>query len=166
MKVLRTTSRWAGAYVVAALIGYTVASVGITSHNLARLSALGVDIGWADVWDTILFDFKALSPTFSTITKYGSVVWLGLLIAFLTAQLLQRGFARWWRGTRFDLVLFALAGATAMVVGIAIIDAQYKVSMISGTGGVSGYLTQLMAGALAGMAFVTLLSAANGEAQS
>ena len=163
MKVLGMASRWAGAYVTAALIGYTIASFGITSHNLARLSALGIEIGWGNAWDTLWFDFKALSPTFSTVTKYGSVVWLGFLIAFPTAQLLRRVFARWWRGTRFDLALFALAGIAAMVVGIAIIDAQYKVSMISGTGGVSGYLTQLLAGALAGMAFVKFLSAASGE---
>lgn len=159
MNLLRFTVRWLGAYVAAALAGYAIASVGVTAHNLARLSALGVDIGMANAWDTIVFDFKALSPTFGTITKYGSVIWLGFLIAFGTAHLLHFFLARRWRGKHLELALFALAGITAMVVGIAIIDAQYKVSMISGTAGVSGYLTQLSAGALAGMIFAACFGA-------
>jgi hypothetical protein len=153
MNFLRGSTRWLGAYVVAALVGYTIASVGITAHNLARLGALGIDIGAANAWDTVVFDFKALSPTFGTITKYGSVVWLGFLIAFGTAHVLLVFLSRLQRKARLDLALFALAGATAMAVGLAIIDAQYKVSMISGTGGVSGYLTQLLAGAAAGATF-------------
>jgi len=154
MNTIRFTIRWLGAYAVAAMAGYAIASLGITSHNLARLSALDVYIGIADAWNTIVFDFKALSPTFATVTKYGSVVWLGFLIAFATAQILRVLLERRWRSRYLGIALFALAGVTAMIVGIAIIDAQYKVSMISGTGGVSGYLTQLLAGAIAGAIFV------------
>lgn len=159
MNLPQFTVRWLGAYAVAALAGYSMASVGVTAHNLARLSALGVDIGMANTWDTILFDFKALSPTFGTITKYGSVVWLGFLIAFGTAHLLHFLVARRWRRKHLELALFALAGVAAMAVGLAIIDSQYKVSMISGTAGVSGYLTQLSAGALAGIVFTTCFAA-------
>jgi hypothetical protein len=161
MNLLRGTTRWLGAYVVAALVGYTIASVGITAHNLARLGALGIDIGAANAWDTVVFDFKALSPTFGTITKYGSVVWLGFLIAFGAAHVPLVSLSRLRRRTHFDLALFALAGATAMVVGIAIIDAQYKVSMISGTSGVSGYLAQLLAGVAAGVTFAACLRASD-----
>jgi hypothetical protein len=159
MNILGKVTRWLGAYATAALAGYAIASVGITAHNLARLAALGIDIGIADAWGTIVFDFKALSPTFGTLTKYGSVVWLGYLLAFGTAQVLHVLVARRWRSKYLDVAVFALAGATAMMVGIAIIDAQYKVSMISGTGGVSGYLVQLFAGAMAGAIFALCIRA-------
>jgi hypothetical protein len=161
MNFLSGAARWSGAFIVAALVGYTLASVGITLHNLARLGALGIDIGFANAWNTILFDFKALSPTFSTVTKFGSVVWLGFFIAFPVAHALNTLLARWWRSAHRDRILFALAGATAMAVGIAIIDAQYKVTLVSGTGGVSGYLTQLLAGASGGLTFALLFRAAN-----
>jgi hypothetical protein len=154
MNFLKGVTRWLGAYAIAALVGYAIASVGITAHNLVRLGSLGVDIGFADAWNTLIFDFKGLSPTFGTITKYGSVVWLGFLLAFSTAHVV-----RVWRTRYLDVALFALAGATSMAVGIAIIDAQYKVSMISGTGGVSGYITQLLAGAMAGLIFTVSLRA-------
>ena len=157
MNVWAWLSRLCGAYLLSALVGYALASLGITAHNLARLGALEVEISMADVWNTVVFDFKGLSPTFGTITKYGSVVWLGFLIAFPTACALHALLARIWGARHLDLFLFALAGTTSMVVGIAIIDTQYKVSMISGTGGVSGYLTQLGAGAIAGLVFGFLL---------
>jgi hypothetical protein len=157
MDVSTRVSRWCGAYLVSAVVGYALAILGITGHNLARLGALGVEIGIADAWKTLVFDFKGLSPTFGTITKYGSVVWLGFLIAFPTAFALHLFFARFWDARYLRLGLFALAGATSMVAGLAIIDAQYKVSMISGTGGVSGYLAQLCAGAIAGLVFALLL---------
>jgi hypothetical protein len=153
MRILQRFVRWLGAYSAAALVGYTIASVAITTHNLARLAALGIDIGFADAWNTIVFDFKAMSPTFGTITKYGSVVCVGLLIAFAVAHALRLVLTRRWRADRSDLALFALAGTASMAVGIAIIDAQYDVSMISGTGGVSGYIAQLLAGAIAGATF-------------
>ena len=159
MSPVKSTTRWLGASLVAAVVGYTLASVGITAHTLARLGANGANIGAADAWQTMVFDFKALSPTFGTITKYGSVLWLGYLIAFATAQGLHALLLRYQRN--LDLPLFALAGATSMVVGIAIIDAQYNVSMISGTGGVSGYLVQLLAGALAGATFALCRRATN-----
>src|SRR5688572_2924498 len=106
MNGLNGLARWLGAYAAAALVGYALATVGITTHNLARLGALGIDIGFADAWSTIVFDFKGLSPTFGTITKYGSVVWLGFLIAFGTAHVLHLALARRLRFTHLDLVLF------------------------------------------------------------
>jgi hypothetical protein len=153
VKILATTTRWLGAYFTAVLIGYALASVGITVHNLARLSALGIDIGFGDALSTICFDFKALSPTFSTLMKYGNVVALGFLIAFPTAHALHALLARRVRAAYLDLALFALAGTTAMIAGIAIVNAQYNLSMVYGTSGVSGYLAQLLAGAVGGATF-------------
>ncbi len=163
MSFLRSAARWLGAYTAAALAGYTLASVGITAHNLVRLRALGIDIDMGEAWNTIVFDFQALSPTLGTITKFGSVVWLGFLIAFGAAHLLLVSLAGRVRAPNLDMALFALAGAMAMATGIAIIDAQYKVSMISGTAGVSGYVTQLIAGALAGVTFTVIFRATAGE---
>lgn len=153
MKFLGTTARWLGAYATAVLIGYAFASVGITVHNLARLSALGIDIELGEALKTICFDFKALSPTFSTLLKYGNVVALGFLIALPAAQALHALLARRVRAAHLDLTLFSLAGIAAMIAGVAVVDAQFNLSMVYGTSGVTGYLTQLLAGAIGGATF-------------
>jgi hypothetical protein len=160
MHILRFLTHWMGAYSIAALIGYILASVAVTANNLLRLQRVGADIEASQFFNTLLFDFKALSPTFATIAKFGSVVWLGFLIAFATAHCLRSVLGMRLPGRPLDLVLFPLAGATAMVVGIAFIDAQYDVSMVSGTSGVSGMLTQCVSGAIAGLVFVKCLRSA------
>ncbi len=137
-----------------------LASAGATAPNLLRLQQVGADIEIGQVLSTLLFDFKALSPTFATIEKFGSVLWLGFLIAFATAHCLRSLLGRHLPARPLDLVLFPLAGATAMVTGIGLMDAKYDVSMVSGTSGLSGMLVQCLAGAVAGLLFVKCLRSA------
>jgi hypothetical protein len=160
MHSLRLLTRWMGAYSIAALVGYALASVGVTSNNLVRLRRLGADIEAGQFFSTLLFDFKALSPTFATIGKFGSVLWLGFLIAFAIAYCLRGVLALRLPGRPLDLVLFPLAGVAAIVVGIAFMDAQYDVSLVSGTSGFSGMLVQCLSGAIAGLVFVQCLRSA------
>jgi len=160
MTIFRPFTHWMGAYSVAAVVGYALASAGVTAHNLLRLQQVGADIGAGQALSTFLFDFQALSPTFATITKYGSVIFLGFVIGFAAAHLLHVWLATRLPTRALDSILFPLAGATAMAVGMTLMDATYDVSMVSGTSGISGFLTQCLSGAIAGFVFVTCLRSA------
>jgi hypothetical protein len=154
VKTPRHVIPWIGAYFFASLVGYALAVASITAHNLVRLMQVGAHISAADALSTFVFDFKGLSPTFGTITKYGSILFLGFAIAFATAHVLYFFLAPRLRSARLARGLFPLAGATGMAVGLAILNAQYDVSMIAGTRGITGLGMQYVAGAIAGWVFV------------
>jgi hypothetical protein len=149
------------AYLLAASAGYVLAVLFFTTANLIRLSAVGAEISAADAWRTILFDMRGLAPTIYDWTRYGSVIFIGLAIAFPVAAWVRWGFLRLEPGLRSVApVLFPLAGATAIAVALVAMYPKYEVVPIVGARGPLGFAAQCFAGACAGLLFQLSLSRA------
>ena len=144
-------------FLLAASAGYVIAIVFATTANLMRLSGIGAEISFADAWRTYVFDLFGMAPTPFEITRYGTVIFIGLAIAFPVAALL-RAFASRARPTLQRIVpyLFPAAGATAIGVSLVLMYQRYEVSAVAGGRGF-GFLAQCVAGALAGYLFQLLL---------
>src|SRR5690606_30565877 len=77
------------AFVVAAIIGYVVATLFSTAANLIRLSAVGAQISFGDAVRTFFFDLRRMAPALDW-TKYGSLIIISFAIAFPVAAVLKR----------------------------------------------------------------------------
>ncbi|MFS8640517.1 MAG: hypothetical protein LOD90_06860, partial [Symbiobacteriaceae bacterium] len=110
--------RLATIFILAAGCGYVAASVLFTLANLIRLSGIGAEISAADAWRTILFDLRGMAPS-PVELSYGSVIFIGLAIAFTVAAWLRWAASRAATPAPRRLApwLFPLAGATAVAVG-------------------------------------------------
>lgn len=149
--------RTAIGFLLAAFAGYVIAIVFATSANLMRLSDIGADISFADAWRTYVFDLIGMAPTPFEITRYGTVIFIGLAIAFPVAALLRSLASRTHPALRGIVpFLFPAAGATAIGVSLVLMYQQYEVSAVAGGRGL-GFLAQCSAGAIAGYVFQLLL---------
>lgn len=144
------------AFVAAAFVGYVVASVLFTTVNLIRLSEVGAEISLTDAVRTIWFDLRGMAPSFIW-TQYGSLIVIGLAIAFPVAALLRHlavianvaSIAPW---------LYPLAGVVAIVMILVLSYQEYEVYAFAGARGWLGGLAQCFAGACAGYLFQVLTS--------
>lgn len=143
-----------GAYVLAASGGYLLAVLFFTTANLIRLSAVGAEISAADAIRTLLFDMRGLAPTIFDWTRYGSVIFIGLAIAFPVAAWLRWGYLRMSSAPRrLAPFLLPLGGATAIAVALVAMYPKYEVVPIVGARGPLGFSAQCLAGAFAGFVF-------------
>lgn len=149
-------SRVVFAFFVAAGVGYLLASIAFTAANLIRLSEVGAEISLADAMRTVWFDLRGLAPSLLW-TQYGSLIFIGLAIAFPVAALLQRLAIR-ANVTTIAPFLYPLAGATAMVAILVLSFQEYEVYAFAGARGWLGNLAQCFAGACAGYLFRLLSS--------
>lgn len=139
------------AFLAAAMAGYFCAIVFATSANLMRLSDIGARISASDALRTYFFDLRGMAPAWE-ITRYGTVILIGLAIAFPVAGLI-RGLALRTPSMRsMAPFLFPLAGATAIGTSLVLMYQQYEVSAIAGGRGL-GFAAQCLAGAIAGFVF-------------
>lgn len=146
-------------FFLAAIAGYIVASVFATTANLMRLTDIGVEIPFLDAWRTYVFDLLGMAPTPFAITRYGTVIFIGLAIAFPVAALMRFFASRAQPALqRIVPLLFPAAGATAIGVSLVLMYQQYEVSAVAGGRGL-GFLAQCIAGAFAGYVFQRLLQA-------
>lgn len=144
------------AFVVAACAAYVLASMLFTSVNLIRLSEVGAEISATDAMRTIWFDLRGLAPSLLW-TQYGSLIFIGLALAFPVAALLRALTVR--ANLAFITpLLYPLAGATAMVMILVLSFQEYEVYAFAGARGLLGNLAQCFAGACAGYLFQTLTS--------
>ncbi|MDT8437376.1 MAG: hypothetical protein RQ729_00030 [Wenzhouxiangellaceae bacterium] len=140
MKVLRIVSGWFGAVIVAVLVG----SIIQTQFNLAAIAALGASIGLADRLATTAHDLVHFSPV------YAFPVAVALAIAWPIAALASRrlpGGRRTW---------FALAGFSAVLVMIAVMNRALPITAIAATRELAGTLLLAAGGALAGWLYARL----------
>lgn len=122
-------ARIALAFLLAAVAGYVCAIVFATTANLLRLSEIGARIPMADALRTYLFDLRGMAPTWE-ITRYGTVILIGLAIAFPVAALIRR-FTRATSLRAITPLLFPAAGATAIGTALILMYQQYEVSAAS-----------------------------------
>ena len=139
-------------FVIAAAIGYVVASLFSTTANLIRLAAVGAEISFADAVRTYWFDVRGMAPSLVW-TQYGSLVFIGLAIAFPVAAVLRWLALRSSSGTRIAPILYPLAGATAIAVILIASYPKYEVYMLAGSRGALASAAQCLAGAIAGYLF-------------
>jgi hypothetical protein len=143
MKFLRLLFAWLVAAAVTAVSG----SIIQTQFNLAAIAALGAPTGIGVRAATTLQDLAGFAPVF------GLVAAAGFLPAFLVAALLSR---RW---PRQRSRLFELAGASAVAVAIALMNAMLPITAIGATRSAWGIAALALAGLLGGLAFAALAPA-------
>jgi len=137
------------AYVAAVVVTYVLASIFQSLAVLVAMNQAGAGFT-AGVWlKTILHDLYGF--TFLGYASYGLGVLIGFAIAMPTAALIHK-FSGLPRG-----FLYPLAGATAIATEMYIIKASfYDTTIFPGTRGMSGFVLQLLAGALGGLIFAKL----------
>ncbi|MGQ8367184.1 hypothetical protein [Glaciecola sp. 1036] len=140
-------SKWVSLFIrffFSVVVGYFFASVFHTQSVLAKLTALDVQITFMQRISTTYTDFIGLAP------KYGSVVCIGLLIAFSVCHWLQKklgGNPVYW---------FSCAGGVALLSILLIMHPIMQVSLLAGARDLSGIILQVIAGILAGLTFSRL----------
>lgn len=149
--------RVALAFLVAGIVGYLLASVLFTTVNLIRLSEVGAQISFMDAVRTAWFDVRGLAPSLVW-TQYGSLIFIGLAIAFPVAALLRNWALRAKTVAPIAPYLYPLAGATAIAMILVLSFQQYEVYAFAGARGWMGNLAQCFAGACAGYLFQALTS--------
>jgi hypothetical protein len=140
MKFLRLLLAWLVAAAVTAIVG----SIIQTQFNLAAIAALGAPAGLGLRLQTTLQDLAGFAPLLGLVTA------AGFLPAFLVAALLSR---RW---PRRRSLLYALAGAAAVSVAIAVMNAMLPITPIGATRSAWGLAALALAGLLGGRAFAAL----------
>ena len=155
--------------IVATLVTFIVASTLHTQSVLSRLISIGADIPVSVRIETIFIDFMGLLPS------YGLIILVGMLIAMPIAGLILKLIVKAFpvkkeaaneQGSqlitnaprRATICLFALAGAVAMFTILAAMHPIMNVTIIAGARGLSGLLTQSIAGAIGGIAYAVVRS--------
>jgi hypothetical protein len=143
-------------FLIAAAIGYVVASLFSTTTNLIRLGAVGADISVSDAVRTYWFDIRGMAPSLVW-TQYGSLIFIGLAIAFPVAAVLRWLALKSSSAFRIAPILYPLAGATAIAVILIASYPKYEVHMLAGSRGALASAAQCLAGAIAGYLFYVFL---------
>lgn len=132
-------------FILSVIIATLVASLFSTQFVIAGLEQAGAKVGWGDRLDMTLYDLGHFGPV------YGIFIFLGLLIAFLTAGLIHH-FAK----TKRPLI-YIVAGMTSFVVMLYLMQAVFfGVPIVAGARSTMGLAFQALAGGLAGYAFARI----------
>ena len=132
------------AFFPAVIFAYVLASGLATQFNLAAIAALGMEVPLADrAWATF-HDMVGMSSSYLIL----------LLIAYTLSLPVAGWLSRKLSASRF--LIFALAGFVALVALHLLMKAALGVSGIAATRTVLGLLSQGLAGALGGLAYVWL----------
>jgi hypothetical protein len=140
MRFLGRLLAWLGATLVTAAAG----SIVQTQFGLAAIQALGVPVPWQVRLQSTLHDLAGFAPTFALIVAGG------FLVAFLVAGLLLR----WW--PRRPVLLYTLAGASAIGTALLVMDAVLPVTAIGAARSLAGLLALTATGALGGYVYARL----------
>jgi len=137
---------------IATLVTFIIASALHTQSVLSGLILVGAEIPVSVRIKTVFVDFAGLLPT------YGVIVFIGMLIAMsialLIANKLLTASPKHANGAQSSkLWLFSLAGAVAVFTLLSAMHPILEVSIIAGARGLSGMLTQSIAGAIGGFTF-------------
>ncbi len=131
------------AWVLAAMLGYLAASTFSTHFVLADLAALGAPITIQQRISTTLSD---LLGTY----QYLAVILLGYAVAFFVASLVKAMLPMLGR------IAYPVAGAFAIWAALSLMEWQYGTVPIGGGRSDIGFLFQILAGGIGGLAFEVL----------
>jgi len=138
-------ARRLGAWLLAVATAYVLASVTATQSVIGQLAGMGITVPMSDRVAMTLQDILGMANMFLPMVAFA------LLVAFMTAALLCRWLARW------RLPLYALAGATAVIMIHVILHLAFGLTpiAIARTGG--GLAIQGLAGAAGGICYLLLI---------
>jgi hypothetical protein len=137
-------------FLLAVLLASALGSVLQTQFNLANLQALGAPISLSVRLHTTGLDLLGFSPTFAVL------VLLGFVFALPSASLLTRS----WPGGRW--LLFALAGALAVLAAMALANALLPMpTLIGANRTLAGTLGLMACGSLGALLFASLAQRAS-----
>lgn len=134
------------AYVAAAIVTYTAASLFYTQQILAKQAAIGAVYTPAQQAETYLTNFLGLGV-------YGTVLTVALLIGLVVAAILKRVIKP------LAPIAYPLAGAAAVVAAIYFIETTAAAGGAGAIGGARdaiGLALQGLAGALGGLVFALI----------
>lgn len=134
--------------VIASAATFILASALQTQAVLSGLLNIGAEIPISLRIQTIFVDLIGLFPT------YGLVILLGMLIAMAVASLLISKLPSTPQTAR--TLVYATAGALAMLCILLAMYPILNVTMIAGARGWSGLLSQCIAGAIGGIIFANI----------
>lgn len=134
-----------GAWLLAVAIAYVLASVTATLSVIGSLTDMGLAVPAADRVSMALQDILGMANMFLPMVAFA------LLIAFMTAALLCRWFARW------RLPLYALAGAAGLVTIHLALNLAFGLTPIAIGRSVGGLALQGLAGAVGGICYILLV---------
>ncbi|WP_438865031.1 hypothetical protein [Neptunicella sp.] len=130
---------------LASLIAFVIASVAHTQFVLAGLQDIGVVITMPIRIKATLSDLVDLAP------GYGSVLALGLLLAFVAMSGLRHRYAA--RGHRISYWVYPLSGLLAVIVIHFAMNRIFDITLIAGARSFAGYVCQCMAGFIGGLVY-------------
>ena len=128
-------------FVLAVIVATVLGAIAHTQFVLAELTGLGIEIPISDRLSTTIHDIVGMGPMF------GLIVGIGFLVAMLAAALVYR-----FAGTQRYLV-YGVAGAVALAVALTAMGMVYEITPIAGARTTTGFIAQMIAGALGGLAF-------------
>lgn len=135
------------AFVLAVIVTTVLGAIAHTQFVLARLSGLGVEIPLGERLSTTLHDIVGMAPLF------GAIVGAGFIVAFAAGALVFR-----LAGVQRTLI-YMVAGAVSLAVTLLVMNAVFEITAIAGARSTLGFLAQMAAGAMGGLAFAKSLSA-------
>jgi hypothetical protein len=128
-------------FVLAVIVATVLGSIAHTQFVLAGLTELGIEIPVSDRLSTTMHDIAGMGPMF------GLIVAIGFLVAMAAAALVYR-YARTQR-----YLVYGVAGAVALAVALTAMGTVYEITPIAGARTALGFIAQMIAGALGGLAF-------------
>ena len=138
-------ARRLGAWLLAVAIAYVLASITATQSVVSKLTGMGLKVPLSDRLAMTLQDILGMANMFLPMVAFA------LLMAFMTAALLCRWLARW------RLPLYALAGATALVMIHVILHLAFGLTPIAIARSGAGLAIQGLAGAAGGICYILLI---------
>jgi len=141
MRKVRIVLGWVMSVVATVALG----SIAQTQFNLARIQALGPEIGLG----------TRLAATWHDLLKFTPAYALLVSIAFLLAWPVAGALKRWLPDQR--TLLFTLAGFSAVWVMIAIMNQALPVTAIGATRSLAGIIALSLVGAAAGWLYTRIV---------
>lgn len=135
------------AYSWAVLVAYILAVIFATQFVVASLIGMGVDVSWAQRLEMSFRDIVGMTSIFLPLVA------IGFLIALGAAGILSR------RNRSRRTVLFALAGAIAMIAIHMALKHTFDISLIAVARSLVGLFSQALAGAVGGYCYTRIRKA-------
>lgn len=130
-----------GAYLLAIVVGYALASIVSTQSVVASLQEMGVEVGFSERLAMTLQDLQGMAGMLMPMVAFG------YLVAFLAAGLMCRWKPSW------RTALFVLAGAVAFITIHVSLNLAFGVHPIAVGRSLVGLLLQGAAGAAGAWVF-------------
>jgi hypothetical protein len=127
-----------GAYLLAIMVAYLLASITATQSVVARLGEMGIEVDLRERLGMTLHDIAGMAGMFLP------MIAAGFLAAFLVTELLCR-----WLGKR-PVALYVLAGAVALIAIHLTLKLAFGITPVAVARTMGGLFIQGLAGAVGG----------------